>query len=447
MSTLYRSLALSFFCLSTAAAANNCENLADSTASFRTTLDQNGVLELPAGQTFKIAGLELKDNEKIIGPGTLCKAATSAAGILITGTNTSVSNVSFRPTTTSGQPNCDIKLGEGVTNSKIINNDFDGQIYSAVCAANDTAVGGSAYTTPVAGLMLSDNTFNGYVRPVYLHSVDNFTIQDNIIQHSLRDAVRLRENDGYGLITGNQFVKIGNGVNSTDTQDAIDTYWGGNRLVISNNIVRTTESMGFDIKGVSPFSAAEGSRSIIIANNHISDTRHSGIVLHGNLDTGESNYSITINSNIVESVTRVKSYSEAAIWAKGAISYLTISNNQLRQNFARGITVQTRTGANDGSVKGVHITGNTLINNGVDTAASSIGIYMQGVDGAIVTGNTVGNDYDLPNAHSRFGIYATNISNGIYKNNILRCNAISQLTVAGSNIVKSDNLTVTTNCQ
>lgn len=125
------------------------------------------------------------------------------------------------------------------------------------------------------------------------------------------------------------------------------------------------------------------------------------------------------------------------------VKYLTIANNQLRSNFARGITIQTRTGQNDGTVVGVHVLGNQLINNGVASAASSIGLYMNGVQGTIVGNNAVGNDNSLDNPSTRYGIYATNIKDGIFKDNILRCNTNNQITVTGSNLIKSDNLVST----
>lgn len=168
--------------------------------------------------------------------------------------------------------------------------------------------------------------------------------------------------------------------------------------------------------------------------------------MYGNLDTGEANFSIIVESNIIEGAVRNASYADAAIWAKGAVKYLTIANNQLRSNLARGITVQTRSGLSDGTVAGVHVTGNTLINNGVPTAGSSIGLYLLGVQGAIVSDNTIGNDDSLPNPATRFGIYATKIVDGIFKNNFLRCNTSSPITVSGTNTIVSDNLLSSTGC-
>ena len=447
MSKRYATALLTLLLISSSTRADNCEQLPDSTSLLRAELDANRVATIPAGVTYRIADLHMYDNEKLYGPGTLCKSSSATAGVIADGSHITLKDITFSPSTVSGQPNCDIRLADGASDIRITDNDFHGDIYSAICAATDSGVGGSAYVTPATGVLITENTFDGYVRPIFLHSVDNFTIQSNIIKDTLRDAIRLRENDGYGIISGNQFLNIGNGINSMDTQDAVDTFWGGNKLVISDNIVRTTESMGFDIKGVSPTNSDLGSRSIIVANNHISDTRHSGIVLHGDLDTLDSNYSVIINGNIIESVTRVQAYAEAAIWAKGAISYLTISDNQLRSNFARGITIQTRSGSNDGTVKGIQINDNPLINTGVDNADSSIGIYLLGVDTAIVTGNTVGNDHRLPNPYTRFGIFASGVENGIFKNNILRCNSMSQITVLGNGNIVGDNLEISTGCQ
>ena len=427
-------------------ASTICSTLLDKSAVARTTLDAQGFLEIPAGQTWRLDGLELKNGERLFGKGQICKVASQDFALNITGTGVSVEGLTFAPDTASGQPNCDIKLADGGSDIRIMDNQFNGASYSAICAADDSAVGGEAYTQRVQGLMIADNVFTGYSRPVFLHSVDNLTINNNLFSDTLRDAVRLRENDGYALITGNQFFNIGDGVVPTDTQDAVDTYWGGNRLVISDNIIRTTQSMGLDIKGVSPAESDEGSRSVIISNNHISDTLYSGIVLHGNLDTGEINHSIIVEGNILEHNTRNRSFADAAIWVKGMVKYLTVANNQLISNYSRGITIQTRSGQNDGSVSGVHVTGNQLINNGVDTAPSSIGLFLLGVQNPIVTHNTVGNDAGLNNPHTRFGIYTSKISNAIVKNNILRCNLNSALTASGTNVIQGDNIVISTGC-
>jgi hypothetical protein len=383
----------------------------------------------------------------VIGLGTICKSKNAPYAIEVTGNNVRIEDLTFAPQDVSGQPNCDIHLADGSANIRIESNHFEGNSYSAVCAATDTGVGGQPYIVPVAGVMLNDNIFVGYVRPVFLHSVDNINIRNNIIRESLRDAIQLRENDGYVLISGNQFINIGNNVASTDTQDAIDTQWSGHRLVITDNIVRGTESIGFDIKGVSPDNSSLGSRSVIIANNHISDTLFSAIVLHGNLDTGEANYSIIVESNIIEGAVRNASYADAAIWVKGAVRYLTVANNQIRSNQARGITIQTRSGLSDGTVIGVHVTGNTVINNGVANAGSSIGVYLMGVQNAIVTNNTIGNDPTLSNPTTRFGLYATKIIDGIFKDNILRCNTVQQISVTGTNVQVAGNIESTVGCE
>ncbi|GAA0854570.1 right-handed parallel beta-helix repeat-containing protein [Aliiglaciecola litoralis] len=427
-------------------AQSQCDTLPDQSAYLRSILDAQKVASIPAGETWRVDQLELKDDESLFGLGTICKASSSEYALKVTGNNVQIKDLTFAPQTVSGQPNCDIHLAEGSQHVKIESNHFVGQTYSAVCAAVDSAVGGQPYFIPASNIIIQSNTFDGYVRPLFLHSVSNITISNNIISRTLRDAIRLRENNGYVIISNNQFIDIGNGVNVTDTQDAIDSFWSGQKLVISDNIVKTTEGVGFDIKGVDPDNIQIGSRSVIIANNLISETRFSAIVLHGDLDTDAGNYSVILDANIIEDSVRSASYADAAIWAKGSIKHLTISNNQLRSNLARGITVQTRSGESDGSVSDVHINGNIVINNGVGSAPSSIGIYLQGVQGAIVTGNTAGNDPTLSNATTRFGIYATKLTDGIVKNNLLTCNSNTQISITGTNLIVSDNLQTNASC-
>lgn len=423
-----------------------CDSLADQSAAMRASLDQNKSISVPANQTWRVDGLELLDDESINGQGTICKATSSPYALKVSGKNVQISNLTFRPQTVSGQPNCDIQLADGASQVRIQSNHFEGNSYSAICGANESALGGVAHQQPATGVILSQNTFVGYVRPIFLHSVNNITISDNILSDSLHDAIRLRENNGQVLISGNQFINVGARTPSADTQDAIDSFWSGQKLIISDNIVSRTEGVGFDIKGVDPENAGIGSRSVIIANNHISETFDSALVLHGDLDNGQANHTILITGNIIEDSVRSGSYADAVIWAKGAVKYLTIADNQLRSNQARGITVQTRSGQSDGSVAGVHITGNMLINNGVSDAPSSIGIFALGVQGINVSNNTVGNDLTLANPYTRYGIYLSQIVDGIVKNNILRCNSASAISVAGNNIIQADNLTTTTAC-
>lgn len=134
----------------------------------------------------------LLDNETIKGHGTICKASTSTYALIVEGNNVRIEDLTFRPQDASGQPNCDIQLADGSTNVRIESNHFEGNSYSAVCGANDTAVGGEPHVEPSTGVMIADNTFDGYVRPLFLHSIDNVNIRNNILSNSLRDAIPCR---------------------------------------------------------------------------------------------------------------------------------------------------------------------------------------------------------------------------------------------------------------
>ncbi|MEZ5448359.1 MAG: right-handed parallel beta-helix repeat-containing protein [Thiolinea sp.] len=361
------------------------------------------------------------------------------------GTDVTIDSVHFRPLFSQGQPNCDIKLGDGAQDVRINDNNFDGYAgpYSAICGADDSSVGGVEYAQHARGVLITNNFFKGYSRPLYFHSIDNVTIQGNIIRDTLRDAIRLRENDGYTLINGNHFINIGNDPASMETQDAVDTFWSGYKLIISDNVVRGTSGVGFDIKGVAPDNMS-GSHNIIIANNQIADTLYSAIVFHGDFETGSPTHSLLVEGNVIENTSTSAILGNAAIWIKGAARYITLANNQVVSNKNRGITVQTRSGQFDGSVKGLQVLGNTVVNNGIATEPSSIGIYIQGVDGLTLSNNIVTNDSQLPNPEQKFGIYITpqqTADNAIIRNNISRCHAYSNITTVGRSLDPADNLT------
>ena len=403
-------------------------------------LAKNDHVIIPAGVELRVGGVDVGPGKRVSGPGRLSKIRDAPYALKIVGKNVVIDDLHFQPQKVFGQPNCDIKLGDGAGNIQIRNNYFEGGTgpYSAICAANDIeSAEGTEYEHHVKGVLITNNIFNGYVRPLFFHSVDNLTIQGNILRESIRDAIRLRENDGYVIINSNQFFDIGRDDGLDQTQDAIDSCWSGLKLVITDNIVRRTACIGFDIKGKQNYSG-QGSSSVIIANNHISETASSGIVLAGSYKK-KPIHTVIVEGNILEHNSRIAKNGSAAIWVKGAARYITIANNHVAFNWNRGITVQTRSGKFDGTVTGIQITGNTVLNNGKNNQTYSIGIYILGVDGLILSENMVVNDTFLENPLQKIGVVVApekTLHSAIIRDNIIRGHT-RQLVLNG--VIATDN--------
>lgn len=396
----------------------------DDSELLKRLLKEHDHVSIPEGVRIQIGRVDLKSKKRISGPGTISKIDSAPYALQILGKNVVIDNLSFQPQKVFGQPNCDIKLGDNAQDIQITNNHFEAESgpYSAICAANDSeATGGSEYKHHVKGVLITNNIFIGYVRPLFFHSVNNLTIQGNLIRNSIRDAIRLRENDGYVIINGNQFYDIGRDDGANQTQDAIDTCWSGLKLVITSNIVRKTASVGFDIKGKQNYEG-QGSSSVVIANNHISHTANSGIVLAGNY-TKKPIHTVIVESNILEHNSRIAKLGNAALWVKGSARYITIANNHIVFNRNRGITIQTNDGNFDGTVIGVKVIGNTVINNGILNDSRSCGIKIAGVEDLILTNNIISNDHTLDNPSQLNGIIISpknTIENSIINNNIIK---------------------------
>lgn len=134
------------------AAAQNCSEIPDKTGALAAELADHNFAVIPAGETWPISELTLMSGQKISGNGAICKPNTAKYALLANGEDITIENLRFMPQTVSGQPNCDIKLAEGSPDVIIRNNHFSGNSYSAFCAADDTAVGGSAYNTATSTL-------------------------------------------------------------------------------------------------------------------------------------------------------------------------------------------------------------------------------------------------------------------------------------------------------
>lgn len=415
----------------------------DDTAAFQKALSAGDYIWVPSGHTFLIGDVEL-DGKIILGGGTIKKKSGAESAFLVKGTGTIIDGLIFEGQQTSGQGSWDIKLADGAKDVLIRGNRFRSPVYSAIAAARED----ETYQDHVKGVIITGNLFNGYARPIFLLYADHVTISDNIIRDTSYDAIRLRYNDGFVLIDNNQFYNIG--VNSPDdgqTKDALDLYYSGQNVTITNNIVRVAKSLGFDIKGVSP-DASNRTAKVIVANNQLYRTEFAGIVIYGDSNyDGAGSYefahSILVHDNICEecnysNISGGGRMSEAGIYVRGLAKYVDIHDNILFCNYGKGLHVISGF-ASTAANRSVLIHHNLAVNNGVSGDTDSVGIHVSAVDGLIMTENIAELDASLPNPYQNIGIYFsstggyTPTKSAIIDKNIARNNLTNQILIDPNN--------------
>lgn len=425
----------------------------DATAAFNSALAAADHLVIPEHDSFLIGGVELA-GKKVSGAGTIVKLQSNECAFHVKGDGTVLEGLRFRGQHTSGQPSTDIKLGDGSTNIRIHACTFQSSIYSAIAGAVDSSQpGGGDYAQAAQGVLIANNVFEGYARPLYLHSVNNITITGNIIRDTQYDGIRLRENDGFCLIDGNQFINIGNpSWPDNQTRDAVDSHWSGKDLTITNNIVDTTACLGFDLKGVSP-NRDYGSSRVIVANNQITRTRFSGIrVSPATTDPAVPHISFyQISGNIIHECNLNNQSGQGSIGDAGIllnrVKHVNVVDNFVFSCYGRGIFVHNpNTKAESGGDeelknKFIRIVGNICVNNGqADRVNTCAGIMSLGTGYLIVAQNQCENDSSYPNFNMQgIGISIssaaagfTNIKNAILRDNICRNNANYQILISGA---------------
>jgi len=417
--------------------------ITDDTDALISALNTSDTVWIPKGKTYLIGDVEVS-GKKIFGLGALKKKTESNYGIKISGTGSVIDGITFVSEESDGQPNWDIKLMDGAKDVTIKNCRFTSPSYSAIAAADE----GELYATRISGVLIYNNFFIGYARPIFLLYADNLTIKGNVIRDTSYDGIRLRYNDGFTLIDGNQFINIG--VMSADdgqTKDAIDTFYSGTNLTITNNIVRVTKSAAFDIKGVAP----DGTRTqkVIISNNQIYKTQTAAINIYGEGDYDTlGNYAfcdgVVVTNNIIQECNQANSVglgttSEAAIYIKGLSKYVNISNNYCVSNYGRGILISNIDIGKSAS-KSIICSKNICVNNGYNGQSGSSGIHVNGVDGLIIEGNICENDSDLLNPYQAVGIYLASTGSGysptkssFIDKNICRNNLTNQILIDANN--------------
>ncbi|RKN86262.1 right-handed parallel beta-helix repeat-containing protein [Paenibacillus ginsengarvi] len=408
---------------------------------------------VPEGGTFLIGNVDLA-GKSISGGGKIKKLSTAECAFHIKGDGTVIAGLTFQGMQTSGQPNTDVKLGDGARNIRIHGCTFRSPIYSAIAGAIDSSLpGGGAYAQQAEGVIIANNMFQGYARPLYLYSVSNLTITGNVIRDSLFDGLRLRENDGFCLIDSNQFINIGVPSWPDDqTRDAIDTYWSGKDLTITNNMVDTTAYIGFDLKGVAPDGSYNSSR-VIVANNQIYRTRYEGIKISSGSEDPLAPHAAfyNVSGNIIHECNQNNREGRGGVGNAG-IALLKVKHANVVDNFVfscygRGIFVNNPKSldASGGDAehknKCIRISGNMCINNGQAASVSnSAGIISLGTGYMIVSENICGNDPGYPNSNmqgvginiSSTGTGFPNYKNTIVRDNICRNNVNYQIIITGA---------------
>lgn len=386
-------------------------------------------LYIPRGVTLRIARpVQVPAGRQIVGPGRIVKDAASPFALHITGDDVLIDGVVFEPARTSGQPNWDIKLGSGIKRPTIRNCRFvspRGQTtYAAIGSSSERPDRSDAgrladfpYTQAITGLGVLNNTFYGYSRPLYLFFIENFRIIGNHFEMSEFDAIRIREGMGWGIISNNMFLDIGDRTagGKPQTRDCVDTAWSGDKLVISGNVCRRVAFDAFDLKGSSRASAVNGhqTRQILVIGNVIEDVERCGVTFgSGGAYKDSDDTALWLLRVIGNDISRCNvnnakgegSVGDAAVIIKSGARHVDVSHNSITCNFGRGIEMQANT-------RDVKIIGNTVLNN------TEAGIHTRCIDGITIAFNTAENVPYLPNADAQtHGIqFAGDIRDGAHK--------------------------------
>lgn len=369
----------------------------DCSSALSAALAAASAVYVPEGRY--IVGGVVCNGKTIYGPGTIVKKSSSPFAIKLDGERASVSKLRFSPMSSSGQPNADIKIGEGARHASVFECVFSNPTcsnYSAVCAADDNSVVGGdyPYATQAQGVSISRCVFMGYARPVFLLCVVGFRIVDNDFIGSSYDAVRVRETIGRGVISRNLFMDVGSPEWADEqTRDAIDTAFSGDRLIIADNIILRCAYKGLDIKGDDgSVGVADGysSTKIVATGNLISDCRYSGVSVTA---TDASGGSILLADNIVERCNLQNEFNggsvgAAAYYVYGNVKNVQVRGNQAISNHGRGFFVTS----SGGVIKNLILSENISINN------KDTGYYLSNIDIGVITSNIAENDNDVANA-------------------------------------------------
>lgn len=291
------------------------------------------------GSSLKINKLVLKDNDYILGPGVV--ELTGPDAIVIQGRNVVLDSVSFKASIGPKKHSSAIRMLQGCENLTIKNCAFEGDAYCVLKAdINSNKDGDLTFDKPVGPITFINNSCDGFSRHIYLSSVSRINIEGNFFKNSARDSIRLRQGVRKVLISKNTFDNVGK--KTGESADAIDTYWSGEELIISSNIINNCAVHGLDLKGISPDGKGASSK-VIVENNIINGCVFSGILVSsGKVHLKKKNKvaDFIIKSNVIKNCNKNnKNPNDAAIFLRHGVQGCIISLNQISSSNGHGIVL------------------------------------------------------------------------------------------------------------
>lgn len=327
--------------------------------------------------------LVLKDGDFIVGPGKIV-VEKGCEAIIIEGSNVRVKDVTFIAKGDYKNSSSIFKLTEKASDFSLEGSSFEGTRYTVLKAdENSKKDKNLSFLKPVSGLKILKNVFKGkFSRHLYLHNIEDILIHGNTFRDCLRDSIRLRQAIKKVIISENNFKNIGE--ISKESSDAIDTYWSGEELIISKNIIDGCSTHGFDIKGISP-DLDRGTGKVVVLGNIIRNCRFSGILVSsGAFVNGKTNLvsGFNIRDNIIEGCNiNNKNPNDAAIFLRHGVSNANIIGNQIKGNKGHGIVL------GNFEPRAIQTSSILISQNQISTDTKSHCVYSLAVESLIVTDN------------------------------------------------------------
>ncbi|WP_412474221.1 right-handed parallel beta-helix repeat-containing protein [Halobacteriovorax sp. YZS-1-1] len=393
----------------------------DASSAIRACLKANSSAYIPMTTHGFIAGDIVVNQSKIHGNGTLIRKNKSSYTLLTKGSNCEVNGIVFKSQGskyTNGVS--DIIIGESSKSIRIHNCKFESSHYCSISAdKNSDSDLKLTYKSPVKSIVISKNIFSGkYSRALYLHSVEDLQIIDNIIKETLYDGIRLRQRIKKCIISKNLFNDIGIKKHQ-DSQDAIDTYWSGEELIISDNIIKNCSKNAIEVKGVSPDSTGATGK-VVISGNEILNTAYSAIHISSGASKTTKVKDFVIANNIIKKAGTVGAKrGNAAIFIRHGVESLVISSNIISENNSRGIFLANLEKDQD-AIKNVTISANNLVDNG--NKEEGYAILSSGVENCIISANNIENKNGLQKVAIAITDQKDKSSKAVISSNIISSN-------------------------
>lgn len=303
--------------------------------------DKNEKLLELRGRVMKLKSSEFNRYESIQGPGKIIITKTSD-GLVYNNGNITLRDIDFVAEDSTKEHSSVIHLLEGVNSITIDNCSFEGRRYCILKAdKNATTDRALTFKKPVKNVLFINNKVKGsYSRHLYLHNIEDVLISKNFFSDSLRDSIRLRQKIKKVIISENTFTNIGQ--KSKESADAVDSFWSGEELIITRNIIDKCDKHGLDIKGMSPdMKGATG--KVIITENEIFNCQFSGILISsGSFVQTKKNVvkDFIISKNIFrKNNLNNKNPNDAAIFLRHGVQDVIITENIIKEQKGHGIVL------------------------------------------------------------------------------------------------------------